>query len=129
MSAINVYLAGPMRGIKGYNQQAFIVATACLRDAGFNVFSPAEEDRRKFPDRDWDNMTGDIAADGLTFDDMRVLIRADLNWICDNANMLVLLPGWDRSKGAKLEKALAEFLGLEIRFWDNHTMTLLDANA
>src|SRR5271166_1704606 len=98
MSRIHIYLGGPMRGIKGYNQDAFNFATECLREAGFVVFSPAEEDRRKFPDRDWDNMTGDIEKDGLTGGDMRTIIKGDLDWICDNANMLVLLPGWEKSK-------------------------------
>lgn len=125
---LHIYLAGPMRGYRGYNHPAFNVATSYLREAGFVVFSPAEEDQRKFPDRDWSTMTGDPVVDGISLPDMRSIIKADLVWIADNADILVLLPGWERSKGVAVEKALAEFLGLRVWFFDMHTMALRDSD-
>ena len=112
---MNIYLAGPMRGIKAYNHPAFDKAAAMLRAEGHTVFSPAEHDRELFPQYDWPNMTGDMAEDGFTGSDMRTVIRNDLVWIAENADGIALLPGWERSRGAKVERALAEFLSLYIR--------------
>lgn len=111
---MKIYLAGPMRGIKAYNHPAFDTATRHLRQQGHVVFSPAEHDREAFPERDWANFTGDMVVDGFTPVNMRQVIRKDLNWIIDNSDAVALLPGWERSRGVKVERALAEFLGLFI---------------
>lgn len=112
---MKIYLAGPMRGIKAYNHPAFDRAAAVLRAEGHEVFSPAEHDRELFPQYDWPGMSGDMAADGFTGQNMREVIRNDLVWIAENAESIALLPGWERSRGAKVERALAEFLSLYIR--------------
>lgn len=112
---MKLYLAGPMRGIKAYNHPAFDAAAAKLRAEGHEVFSPAEHDREAFPQFDWFNMTGDMATDGFTGSNMREVIRADLVWITTNADAIALLPGWEKSRGARVERALADFLGLYIR--------------
>jgi hypothetical protein len=67
------------------------------------------------PEFDWPNLTGNVAADGLTLPDMRKVIRTDLDWIADNAEAIALLPGWQNSRGARTEHALGIFLGLWIR--------------
>ena len=112
---MKIYLAGPMRGYKAYNHPAFDAAAARLRAEGHSVFSPAEHDREAFPEFDWYNMTGNMEADGFTGSNMRTMIKKDLNWIADNADAIVLLPGWQKSRGVKIEHALGEFLGLYIR--------------
>ena len=112
---MKIYLAGPMRGIKAYNHPAFDAATALLRSEGHDVFSPAEHDRALFPDRDWPNLTGDMVKDGLTSNDARIFLRNDVNWIFDNAQAIALLPGWEKSRGVRVEHALAQYLGLYIR--------------
>lgn len=112
---MKIYLAGPMRGIKAYNHPAFYEAAHKLRNEGHEVFSPAEKDRDLWPDRPWDSYTGDMKLDGFTGGDMRVVIRHDLDWIADHADAIALLPGWQKSRGARVEHALAEFLGLFIR--------------
>ncbi len=42
---MNLYLAGPMRGIPGFNFPKFDEVAATLRFIGHTVFSPAEHDR------------------------------------------------------------------------------------
>lgn len=104
-----------MRGIKSYNHPAFDAAEAKLSAEGHLVFSPAAHDRFLWPNRDWDNLTGDLQTDGFSGGDMRQVIMEDLRWIADYADAIALLPGWEKSKGARTERALAEFLGLFIR--------------
>ena len=112
---MKIYLAGPMRGIKAYNHPAFDRAAVILRAEGHDVFSPAEHDRAARPDLDWTSCTGDMAQDGLTPKDMRTVIGADLAWISQHAEAIALLPGWERSRGVRVERALADFLGLYVR--------------
>ena len=52
--------------------------------------------------------------DGLTY---RQHMACDLEWICQKAQAMVMLPGWRSSPGAKAEHALAVALKLDIYFW------------
>jgi hypothetical protein len=40
------------------------------------------------------------------------LIKDDVLWIVDHADTIALLPGYEKSKGATVELAMVEFLGL-----------------
>jgi len=104
-----VYVAGPMRGVAEFNFPAFAEATAQLRSRGYKVISPAEQDLgRGF---DPSGLTGheDMAALGF---DLREALIADLNHVAFGCDAICLLPGWEFSKGAAAELALAEALGL-----------------
>lgn len=100
LAGLNVYLAGPMRGLPGHNFPAFHEAAAKLRNAGKHVFNPAE-------------CTGD---ESIMCKDtgMREALAIDLDWICKHADAIALLPGWRNSKGATAEHATAVALGLEV---------------
>jgi hypothetical protein len=111
-----IYLAGPMRGIPEFNFPAFYAATARLREQGHYVFSPAERDNaRHGKDISKGNATGDetLAAQQHGFN-LREALGDDLAFICAEADAIALLPGWDRSKGARAEYATAVALGLEV---------------
>lgn len=101
------YVAGPMRGVPDFNFPAFDEAAERLRHRGWVVFSPAAADRaRGFEPK---NCTGNEQFDGL-----RVALSEDLSWICENATVVVVLPGWEDSKGARAEVATARALGLRV---------------
>jgi hypothetical protein len=105
-----------MRGIKNFNFPAFHAAAAKLRAEGHEVFSPAEKDNdRHGTDISVGNDTGseEEAAKKFGFN-LRVALGEDLAWICEHADGIALLPGWENSKGAKAEKAAADALGLEV---------------
>ena len=113
---MKIYLAGPMRGKPNFNFPAFDYAAAKLRQEGHRVFSPAERDRGAYgADFGKDNATGDeMGADGKDVLTMRrECFLADTTYICREAEAVAFLPGWEGSKGAVAEAALAVAIGLE----------------
>jgi hypothetical protein len=111
-----VYLAGPMRGIPEFNFPAFYAAAETLRAKGYIVFNPAEKDTEKYGvDISKGNMTGDEEQARIEHNfNLREALCADMTFICLKADAIALLPGWEKSKGAVAEFALAQALGLEI---------------
>lgn len=104
---MKIYLAGPMRGIPEFNFPAFEVATKLLRDEGHEVFSPAEKGAETV-----------LAQHPGLQDDLefrRQVFKDDAIAICE-ADMIVLLPGWEASSGARAEWALALTVGLKFRY-------------
>ena len=93
-----VYLSGPMKGYPESNYPAFHEAAAHLRAEGHRVYNPAE-----FPHR----------GSHETFP-IRQAFAAYCNFICLEADTIVLLPGWEKSKGAGAELALAHNCGLAV---------------
>jgi nucleoside 2-deoxyribosyltransferase len=107
---MNLYLAGPMRGYVDFNFPAFDAGAAALRERGFVVFNPADHDREV------------LTATGRTAEELtiRECMRADTAWICDNADGVALLDGWQKSTGALAEVALARAIGIpafELAYW------------
>jgi len=113
---LRLYLAGPMRGYPEFNFPAFEAGAVLLRERGFEVFSPAEKDiERHGTNIGAGNTAGseEQAAKEHGFS-LRVALKEDTTWICDNAEGIALLPGWEKSKGAVMEHSLAIALGLKV---------------
>ena len=89
-----IYLAGPMTGIEHYNFPAFNAEASRLRAQGFHVENPAEHGIVE--GADW--------ADYLRYDIGRLAT-------CERIH---LLPGWSKSKGARLEVHIAQSLGMHV---------------
>lgn len=94
------YIAGPMTGIPEYNAPAFRVAAANLRAQGVEVISPVEMD-----EADGLDIEAEAAHNG-DWDWARALAR-DIAVIIQDADAVVVLPGWTKSRGAFLETATA----------------------
>ena len=109
-----VYLAGKMRGVKDFNFPAFHAAAADLRRAGYDVFNPAEHDEGKHGKGFQRSETGDLNDIAHTAFNLRQTLKEDLSWIADNADYIAVLPGWEESKGASAEVALARAIGIEV---------------
>lgn len=88
---IRCYIAGPMSGKLHFNYETFATAAFGLRQLGLEVISPAElhEDTHRTRAH---YMSTDVAA----------LLTAQ---------MVATLPGWEDSRGARLEVDLAEQTG------------------
>lgn len=116
---MRIYLAGPMRGIKDFNFPAFHAATARLRAEGHEVFSPAERDVEEFGAAVLKTETGSEAevAGNLGVSPLQMARNCflyDTHYICTRADAVYVLPGWETSRGAKAERALAEAIGLRV---------------
>jgi hypothetical protein len=85
-----VYVSGPMTGIPDFNRAAFNAQAARLRALGFEVENPAESPH---------------------CDSWQAYMRLDIArlMLCD---WILMLPGWEWSRGAKIEHRLAEDIGL-----------------
>lgn len=122
LPARRVYLAGPMRGIKDFNFPAFHAAAVELRAKGYEVFNPAEHDEENHGKGFNLSATGDLKDIAHTPFDLRETLEKDLSWIAQNATAIALLPGWEKSKGARAESALAYALGLETILVGTHKL-------
>lgn len=102
-----IYIAGPMRGLPEHNFPAFNEATGRFRVWGWTVHNPVEIGAAMFGN-------GNPNVPGGEY------LRADVRALCD-CQAIALLPGWERSTGARAEVALAITIGLE--FYDALTAT------
>jgi hypothetical protein len=115
-----VYLAGPMSGKAYFNFPEFFWYEDLLRAQGFEVWSPARNDIEKFGAFYCHCPNGtheELEALGREIPTYRTALKDDLNFILDKAEAIALMPGWETSKGAVIEHALAVCLGLEIIFF------------
>ena len=87
-----VYISGQITGVKDYKQK-FDEAEKILKSKGYEVFNPASNFHE-----DW------TYANYMKFDIKHLL----------NCTHIYLLPGWEKSEGAKLEKLIADKCGIEV---------------
>ena len=95
------YISGPMTGIPNKNEGAFEEATTRLRAAGYEIHNPAEID----------------------LDSVR---RFGELLLCDG---IVVLPGWAKSEGSKVEVALAVATGKQVFAYHQHRPQFLEKMA
>ena len=111
-----LYIAGPMRGIAFFNYPMFDRVRNHLTEAGNDVISPADEDRKHDGFNPYANPAYHT-ADNCIFPeemDFHKTVRRCLDAVlrCDE---IVLLPGWEASNGAVAELTLAMWLGKRVR--------------
>lgn len=100
---MRAYLAGPMTGKPDLNIPLFNRVAAHLRGQGFDIQNPAEinaEADAKF------QALHPFAQECLSRMHWRDCMRRDIAALmtCD---AIILLPGWEHSKGARLEESIA----------------------
>jgi hypothetical protein len=124
----HIYVSGPMRGFDGSNFPAFFAVERVLQERWpeADIFNPGREDVERFGLHD--QLAGDpsgLAAgryltESVTFGDaeLRQALGEDLAYITGHADLLVMLPGWQASRGASAEAATASALGTRIVEWE-----------
>jgi hypothetical protein len=105
---VRLYVAGPMTGIPQFNFPAFDAVALLLRAQGHDVVSPAELDSP--PDRALALASSDGHALSVTKSWGDFLSR-DVKLLADDGiEGVVVLPGWETSRGARLETYVANAL-------------------
>lgn len=89
---LRIYLSGPMTGIPDFNYPLFNRAAAEFRARGYHIENPAENP----PCDSWGSY-------------MRAAVRQLTT--CDR---VLMLPGWQESRGAQIERELALDLGIPV---------------
>jgi len=91
-----VYISGPMTGLKDFGRQNFYNAEAFLKECGYIVLNPA------------------TMPFGMEYKQYMAIAIAMLQ----QADTIIMLPGWEHSRGACIEKAYAEACGIKIDYLD-----------
>ena len=118
----SLYLAGPMSGIREFNFPSFVEAAARLRRDGWVVISPAERDLGAGFDPS--GLSGQEPLPDLGLD-WHVLMDACLRSVLE-VDAVALLPGWERSVGARAEAFVAVTTGRELYGYYKHRPQALE---
>ncbi|MBA3583914.1 MAG: DUF4406 domain-containing protein [Gemmatimonadetes bacterium] len=128
---MHIYTAGPMTHLPQFNFPAFDAMAANLRAYGHEVISPAELDNPE------DRAAALASPDGSHLDygngvkaTWGDFLARDVKLLADGGiEAVVVLAGWERSRGARLETFVANALcGLpiyEFRFSHGHQYNVL----
>lgn len=93
---MKLYLSGPMTGLPQFNYPEFRKYAKKLRDLGFDVFDPSE------------------CFDGATDLPKSIYMRKDIEAVLQSDKVLVLR-GWEKSSGARLEVEIANECGIPVQ--------------
>ena len=96
-----IYIAGPMTGLPNGNFEVFYAKETQLRSGGWNVINPARMDVETGIDP---NAMGEYEYEDCARRDIAVLVDCDA---------IYMLAGFQFSKGACWERALAKHLGIK----------------
>lgn len=109
---MRIYISGPMRGHRYYNFPAFDAAAEVIRRDGNKAINPADLDREmgfhpeELPDDfDWSSFPPGT--------DVAEFVDRDLDALA-TCDAIYMLKGWEQSKGATAEHAVAQWRGLTI---------------
>ena len=93
MKVLTIYISGPISGLPDGNRPAFARMAATLRSKGWVVVNP----------HDLFNAEVEESWEGYMRKDLAALLT------CTH---IVMLPEWEQSRGAQLEKLVADAVGI-----------------
>jgi hypothetical protein len=124
-----------MQNIPNFNFPRFNAVAKALRASGHEVFNPAEKDieRHGGTDISAGNSTGSLNKSKKEHKfNLRQALKEDTAYICDHADCICLLPGWEKSNGAMAEHRLAVALlseGMEIVYMADELCTMIESTV
>lgn len=118
---MKAYIAGPMTGLPHFNIPAFDAAAEDLRAKGYEIVSPAElddPDDRAAAMASPDGSALQYGSDALRKQTWADFLARDVKLLTDGGfDAVFVLPGWDRSRGARLETFVANALNNIPIYW------------
>jgi hypothetical protein len=127
---VKIYLAGPMSGIPQFNFPAFYAAAAELRKQGWEVVSPAEMDDEEDSGAALKSTDGDVNDRTIVKKTWGDFLARDVKLLADGGIQgIIFLPGWEKSKGARLEAYVGLSLGFVYYLYDPQERSLSHISA
>lgn len=114
MSKLKAYICGPITDMPGLNLDEFRAVESILTEMGYNTIVPHD----LFEGIDTKDFTHDDYMD-----ECLKAIRTQ------NVDYLIVLDGWQNSKGSKMEIELADELGIPVRFARNDLAAYANSRA
>ena len=102
-----------MSNIDKYNVPAFEIAARDLRSQGLRPILPADLQSKRHRNALMKS-DGKSAATDKTWGDW---LSLDVKLVADEADAVVVLPGWRRSRGARLETFVAYLCGKPVLYY------------
>ncbi len=103
---LKIYIAGPMRGYKNLNHEAFDRAEKNLKSKIiYDPINPAKLDKEYGLD----------PSKEMSKKELRDALLRDIEAVFES-DCIYMLRGWERSEGARMEHALAVALGMSIQY-------------
>jgi len=116
------YLAGPMTGYKKFNFPLFTRVTTGLRAIGYDITSPVVTDEPDMQEIAWKSPDG--KHDEKFKETWGEVLAKDVLLIADEMESIIVLPNWNKSKGARLEVFVAVLCGYPIYTVNPETLNL-----
>lgn len=114
------YLAGPMTGHPQFNIPLFKEVASKLEDQGYKVINPCELDDSKWYDICLNSPDGDLTkAEEEAGESLFGAVLSKDVAIVSDADSVILLPGWENSRGSCLEVITAILQGVTLYEWDS----------
>jgi Domain of unknown function (DUF4406) len=111
INGLNVYIAGPIESVGGnMNEPLFDYVAKQLRAKGCFVMNPWEVTRELVGSREKVDAMSKEGRKELR----KGLMAKEIVWIINNADKVVLLPNWEKSRGATAERAVALALDIPV---------------
>lgn len=104
---MRLYIAGKMSGVPRCNFPAFDAAASDLRARGWDVICPTELDDEEIRAAAMASEDGG-PINGHTWGDF---LSRDVKVVADEVQGIVFLPGWESSRGARLEACVGLMCG------------------
>jgi hypothetical protein len=103
-----------MAGIPDHNFPEFNRMAFILRSFGHFVYNPAEIEPEEYAKISDEEKRAAFHNSGY-----RNCLSRELKWICDEADAMFLLKGWEHSKGANSEFATGKAVGVKFFYQAN----------
>lgn len=112
---MKLYLSGPVTGYEKGNRPAFDAAQRALNKAGHLVLSPF--------DGELPEVTTETLADHYGAKYWQVLAEDVSIILSQELDALALLPGWEKSKGARIEAFVGLVRGVKFYEYTNESLS------